>query len=218
MRADLEQAIRADEFGAPPQGPVTEAPVSSNGHAPEGIFSAADLYDFMPSAVQYPMPNGKSVWVHPMSPEEVTWLNLMAFREVQRLAVEADEAGYLRQERAKIWQVVACCRVGETGDAPRVFQPENAAALRRNRGWWQAVRDICRISDGLGSQETALTETLRDFFGILAEALHSTSSSLPNEGSESACLARCGLLVSSIQRRGTLTPSDLEALRAATEG
>ncbi len=217
MRADLEQAIRADEFGAPPQGPVTEAPAPSNGHAPEGIFSAADLYEFAPVAVQFPMPNGKAVWVHPMSPEEVTWLNLMAFREVQRMAVEGDEAGYLRQERAKIWQVIACCRVGEAGDSPRVFQPENAAALRRNRGWWQAVRDICRISDGLGSQETALTETLRDFFGILAEALDKISVSLSNMDLGNFSLDRCVLLVSSIQRRGMLLPSDLEALRTATE-
>ncbi len=218
-----EQASRAARFGLPPEPPVDLPPAVGLPPEREGVWSALRLYDFAPAPLRYEMPGGGAVWVHPLSDDEITWLNLQAAREIKALRLEGEQAEYagaLQQARAQVWQVILSCRQSEDEGSPLVFRFEDAPALRRNRGFWHAVRNICRLSDSIGADEAPLLETMRDFFGELGEGLHSLSSSSSNGAGETGslvALTRLGSLVSSIRRRGKLTQADLTTLRALLE-
>jgi hypothetical protein len=216
MSEALEAVARAAQYGAPPPPPVREEPGVSRPKTPEGIFSAADLYYFSPQPVAYRMPNKKAVWVHPCSDEEIAWLTLQSFREMRQVVIE-DEAAkeFERRRRAQVYQVICCARTGEEPDAPQVFKPEDAAALRRNRGWWRAVREICARSDALGTDDETLSEDLRDFFDGLRQWAETLSSA--SNGSVPGALAQFGSFVSAIKQRGTLSPSDRDTLLSLTQ-
>ncbi len=215
-----EQTKRAAVYGLPPEPPVTTPPNVNLPPAKEGVWSALSLYDFAPPPKWYEMPGGGGIWVHPLSDEEINWMNLQAAREVRALRLPEDqeaERAVLQQARARVWQVILSARQGEEPGAAQVLRPEDAPALRRNPGWWQAVRNICRLSDSLGADEAVLLETMRDFFEAQAAALLSLSSSLSSEGGATGCrkvLQDFSSLVSSIKQRGRLTQQDLSTLRA----
>ena len=157
--------------GSPPTPPVAPAPIPAPASIDGPIFDAGDLFAPIQRAERYSMPNGKAVWVHPVSVEEAGMINRRALAETMRLGIVApdQEASRAQQgemqvemlNRARVWQAVFCCRAGPELAAARIFGPEHAAGLLRNPGYLSAIQEICTISDRL-SEGKAETEVLRE--------------------------------------------------------
>jgi hypothetical protein len=189
---EKEQYLRSLHRGGPPPQRTSARPAPSPA-APDGIYSAADLlseegYRSEP----YRMPNGKQVWVHPVSPEEAMWMNRSAVSEVRasgrlREGLTQQEIHELNEEartRAQVYQVVCCCRTGPEMDAPPIFQPQHADPLRKRPGMLDAIQDICRISDSLSAGTSAaalLEEALAGFFGAMTSWLGMWCSQLSTD-------------------------------------
>jgi len=188
--------------GLPPQGLASAAPpavlTSPVASVPDGVFDP-DV-DLSPETAEgegryewYTMPGGKRVCVHPVSPEDAGWLNRQAVREVRALGLlrddlspeemraQAYDAKIEVELRGRIYQAIACCRVGPLSTDAKVFRPEHARKLRATPGYLDAVQDIARLSDSLssGKSEAALLrEVMADFFGRMASWLGTWSSAL----------------------------------------
>ena len=217
-RAALPDLQRLVLYGQPPQGPITANGDTNGFHpteiTPGGIYSAADLLGSYRTEWQ-PMPGGKQVCVHPVSPEEVIWLNAQAVREARAIPKLAESEYPLQVRiRAQVYQVICCCRTGEEPNAPQVFGPEHAEALRRNRGLYSTIQRICRLSDELGGAEDEadqLREALADFFGRAGSWLETCSSGLSAETCEGwrQALAAFAAHVSPWKQPGSLSLTDL---------
>lgn len=223
-QAALAKAQRVATYGpdpAPPVGVETApaAPANTDEEAAAELFSAADLAAYIAPAERYVMPGGKALWVHPLSLDEVVWVNAQALKAVRRTPPADDgEAQLQTQAWVQVFQVVACCRKGADAAAGTVFGPEDAEKLRRNRGWWESIQQIAALSDRLGSESVPLDGILAGFFGAM-ESWLTTCSSPSNTGSPGISpevAGACGQFVSSIRRRGKLLRTDAETLRELT--
>lgn len=147
-----------------PTGPVTQLKGKSGPAVPEGIFDPSDLLSLPTCSQPYPMPNGKVVWVHPVSPAEAIWLNVQALKEVRSLNLSDPQESALESRlRAQSYQAVCACRVGPEPTARAVFHPDHAEALRRNLPS-EALQQICSLSDRLGAAGSAEYQQVLDFF------------------------------------------------------
>jgi hypothetical protein len=218
MDSELQQLLQhaaRQTAGGVPAGPVQgfgPAPAA----LPEGVYGAHDLLQQEGPGVPFPMPGGKQVYVHPVTPDEVIWLNSLAAREVERLRLQSEpEADLNVKIRARVYQVIACCRVGAEFGAAPVFQAIHAEAVRRNLPY-PLIEAICARSDRLGIQEDLGRRAVR-FFGSRMGHWLATWSSRSSEDWEATCrdaLARCASSVSSLKTPEELLTLELPALPA----
>lgn len=213
----LGRAREANRWGLDaPAGPVTSFPQKPPSSVPEGIFAPEDLLKPVQRAEPFTMPNGKSVWVHPVSPDEAVWLNVQTVKDLQRVGeVSEAEARIRALTLAWSYQAVCACRVGPEPNAARVFHPDHAEALRKNLPN-ETLQQIAALSDRLGSADAASREVVRGFFDALRTWLTTCSSQLSTDtlGTWRERLEACASCVSLVSARGMLIPTDADALSA----
>lgn len=197
-KALVEEIRHGGEREAPVMRP-TPAPAS----APDGIFDPAALTAVIPyRSERYRMPDGKWVWVHPLSMADYAFISRQVSKDLRRLGLvqeglsrtaaidQAKEAAMEAQSRGAVWTVVCCCRQGEAPSAPVIFQLSHADELRKNPGWAKAVEEIAALAEALanGQSETALLrELMTGFFGRMGSwltTLHGQLSSAVGTSSE----------------------------------
>lgn len=184
------------ENGPPPAGPVRAETASSDGSpAPAaGGFQPGSLA--LPNrSERYTLPNGQVLWVHPCSTLESIELNARSIKETQKshggqLRTEEDwtqaDVALEQKLRGCVYQVIFACRTGPDPASPRFFGDEHAEELRREPGYFDAIREIAAISDSLMAgqgEAAALKEAMSRFFGFLGAKWAPTWCSLLKEGS-----------------------------------
>jgi hypothetical protein len=213
--ADMEETRRAALYGDEPQGPVTSLPATSEGDA----FSVDDLLALAPAAAPFTMPNGRTVWVHRLGLDDVGWLNVMALKDVKRLAITDPQEERIRYEHAAwVYQVICACRLGPDLGARKVFQPDHADVIRRNLPW-ETIRKIVALSDRMGEGDDQLPAMVLDFFARAESILRTWSGGLTAD-SWTDCRKTLGAFascVSVIRQRKSLVSADVIAL-AELEG
>lgn len=219
-QAGIAAAARLLDHGPSPQGLIAAAGTAPPTPLAADAYVATDEDEGGTAARRHRMPNGKWLWIHPLSPEQCVWLNGQAKRHLERLRMKSEDPAYPVAYRALGWvyQAIACCRTGPEPDAPPVWTVDRADRLYRNpKPGLEALQEIVRRCDELGrGQEEALSEELRGFFGDIAGRLNSWSGLLTIVSPRSlqrhvAGLASC---FASIGRRGTFSPMDRELLAA----
>lgn len=202
---------RLAKHGPDPQGPA--APVQpANENLPEGIFSPSDLFDAaLYPAVEFAMPGGKRVWVHPGTVEHAAWIAAQAGRDARRSpSDDPDERTQFQQFAAMIYQVVCVCRAGPEPGSKQVFGPEHADALRRNLSW-ETVRAICSLSDRLGGENAVYEAGLADFFDATRNCFEMCASRLTTD-SVDACRTYLEQCASTVSRSSSRSAEELRAL------
>ena len=225
-RQEREDAIalstQIQEHGDEPRGPVTATdsiPRGARAADPDAYDPDADLNCTETGARKFRMPSGGIVWVHPLSPEEVIWLNGQADRHLTRLRLAETDPARRVAFRVLCWvyQSIACCRRGPEPGAPHVWELKNAEALYRNpRPGHETLQRIVLLCDeiGRGGAGSILTEELVGFFGATATWLRTCCSRLTTDGPENWLPALEGFAsyVARIALQGTFAPSDLAEL------
>jgi len=198
-----------------PTGPLTQLKGKSGPAVPDGVFDPSDLLSLPARSQPYSMPNGKVVWVHPVSPEEAIWLNVQALKEVRGMNLtDPQEAALQSRLRAQSYQAVCACRVGPESTARAVFHPDHAEALRRNLPS-ETLQQLCALSDRLGASSDAEYQQVLDFFGNaqtwLTTWLSQWTTDLPERGRSSLeAFAAC---VGRIVQRRTWDEQDVAAMQ-----
>lgn len=221
-------------------GPVT-SPVEASSEPAESadpdLFQAGDLYDFSAyPAEPVRMPNGKRLWVHPLSQDQKRRVNqqvLAHFRRTgQTRPVEDPVRERLRQEQlnvdalflGQVWAAIYCARQGPEPEAKPVFAEQDAPALLNNPGWSDAVETIASTAERLANapaEARILREMLLDFFDAARRSLAILSSRLttaPVTALETAgILEDYAISVSSMtqhwRRSGEIRTAEMQALQ-----
>jgi hypothetical protein len=215
----LDQTRQVADFGHLPAGPVTAPAAAPEAAVPAGVFSAADLFaleTWETRAEPVTMPNGKTVWVHPVTDDEARWLNAQAGKEARGLTItDPEEVADWAIRRARVYQVILACRVSPEWGAPRVFAPLHADAVQRNLPL-PLVETIIGTSDRLGRGVSAERAAVADFFAATRTWLQTWCSGSGGGSPENwpANLAAFASCVSRVSARGYLIPADAEAVRA----
>jgi len=213
--AAIAHVQRLQEHGPRPAGPVVLASAGTAAPMDDGYDADEDLAGSASGARKFTMPNGRILWVHPIGPEQVLWINGQATRHVGRLALKPDDPMRPLAYRMVAWvyQVIACCRKGEAPDAPYVYTEKHAESLFRNpRPGHECIQRIVHLCDSLGNQqEESLSTELVDFFAGTASWLSILRSRWNTVSRESglAALAAYERFVARITLRGKLSVSDL---------
>lgn len=240
------QARPAPPVRERPDGGGTAVPVITAPAAAEtdpDLFSSADLYDFSAyPAEPVRMPNGKRLWVHPLSQDQKRRVNQQVVSHFRRTGqnrpLEDPVQEQLRIERlnvdalflAQVWATVYCARQGPEPAAAPVFGEADAAALLNNAGWAEAVERIAATAERLAdapAEATILREMLLDFFDVARKSLGTWSSQLSaaakGDSPWETCLETAGMLedcaisVSSMvqhwRRSGAIRTAEMQALQ-----
>jgi hypothetical protein len=229
---DLAKNGRREDAVLRPTAPIA-ASTATTAPGLTGCFDRNSLYQPLENrAERYVMPDGSWVWVHPLSISERLDLNLRIAEELRKAgafkeALDAVGAQYVAHDlqiqthfRTHVWQAIWVCRQGPGPNSPRVFQPEDADALRLNPGWGEAAEQIAKLSDRLanGQSEAAqMKEALTDFFGLMGswgETLLSRWNTDSPPASIRSAFSDFVSSVCSMTRRGTpLGAGDLALMR-----
>ena len=196
-----------DPKGFDARGPGTETPL------PDGVFGPADLFDpALYPAVEFAMPGGKRVWVHPGTVEHAAWIAGQVARERRRAATDEDDGG-AAQFTGLIYQVICCCRAGPEPTSRQVFGPEHAETIRRNLSW-ETVKAICDTSDRLGGENARYEAGLADFFDATRHCFETCASRLTTDSVDSCreYLEACASTVSRMSARNREPAKELRAL------
>jgi hypothetical protein len=239
MTDEQKQQYLADvmEHGPPVPGAVLTPPGVSTAPAaptevPADVFNpATDLYDANAYRSEpYTMPNGKRVWVHPVSLTETIQINRQVVKEIRAAGlmdpakteteakVLAQDQGIELEFRGQVWQTICCARQGPSPDSPKVFIPANAEALRNNPGLAEPLREITEISSRLAQgkgEAQLLKEALCHFFGCMEPWLQTLHSQLET-GSGDSCRLSLEDFANSVsvlkQQKKPWSVADLSAL------
>jgi hypothetical protein len=156
LKTDDEAPVRTRRADLLVEDEIPEVPSPDR-----SVFKRKQLYRELPSRFQWvPMPGGGEVCVHPLSGNEGLWVQRHVLREMRRSGL-LDEAGQFKaghlaecqaeaMTRGYVWTAVACCREGESLEAPKVFKAEDAGQFYEEAGWMEAAEVIAKVSQRLG--------------------------------------------------------------------
>lgn len=206
-----ERAAEIANHGARPSGPVT---VDAELEQDDDTYGIGDLGGAGPEPKRFRMPGGKWVWVHPLTPEDVIWINGNAARDLAQSGLkDAIERNLYYRFRGYCYQAVTCCRRGRDAGSPQIFAAKHVDALFRNRNPGSTViEQIAKLSDSLGeASDVELSAGALDFFGRAEGLLRTCVSQLNADTLESwrEVLTAFADYASRTRLRKTLSTEDL---------